>query len=412
MTNANKTLIYSPLFEDSKLINKSSFPIHYPPPFPAPGSVPSSNNTGTGTGPPSSFPPPSSSSSGGREPSKIDSEYEGPKYNKNSLEYILRSGLAGGISGSCAKTLIAPLDRIKILFQTSNPHYTKYAGSLVGLKEAFKHIYINDGIRGYYQGHSVTLLRIFPYAAIKFIAYEQIRNVLIPSREYETHVRRLLSGSLAGLCSVFVTYPLDLTRVRLAYVTEHKRIKLTNTVKEIFNEPASITLINNKYIPTWFAHWCNFYRGFVPTVLGMIPYAGVSFFAHDLLHDILKHPIIAPYSLLKLTAEEEKIRIKKNQRRPLRTWAELVSGGLAGIASQTAAYPLEIVRRRLQVSALSTANMYTHEFLSISSISKKIYQERGWRGFFVGLSIGYIKVTPMVACSFFVYERMKWYLGI
>lgn len=30
---------------------------------------------------------------------------------------------------------------------------------------------------GLYQGHSVTLLRIFPYAAIKFVAYEQYRAV-------------------------------------------------------------------------------------------------------------------------------------------------------------------------------------------------------------------------------------------
>lgn len=127
--------------------------------------------------------------------------------DKNSMDYILRSAIAGGISGSCAKTLIAPLDRIKILFQTSNPHYTKYAGSLMGLVEAAKHIRINDGIRGFFQGHSVTLIRIFPYAAVKFVAYEQIRSVLIPSKEYETHWRRLMSGSLAGLCSVFLTYP-------------------------------------------------------------------------------------------------------------------------------------------------------------------------------------------------------------
>lgn len=332
--------------------------------------------------------------------------------DKNSLEYITRSGLAGGISGSCAKTLIAPLDRIKILFQTSNPHYTKYAGSLVGLKEAAKHIWLNDGIRGFFQGHSVTLMRIFPYAAVKFVAYEQIRNTLIPSKEYESHWRRLMSGSLAGLCSVFTTYPLDLIRVRLAYVTEHKRISLLGLVKTIYKEPASTTLEAKGYIPNWFAHWCNFYRGYTPTVLGMIPYAGVSFFAHDLLHDVLKHPILAPYSVLALSESEQEERHFKHQRLPLRTWAELLSGGLAGMASQTAAYPFEIIRRRLQVSTLSVSQMYDHRFQSISEIAKIIYKERGWRGFFVGLSIGYIKVTPMVACSFFVYERMKWHLGI
>ncbi|GCF00437.1 coenzyme A transporter [Zygosaccharomyces mellis] len=333
--------------------------------------------------------------------------------NKYSAEYIVRSGIAGGISGSCAKTLIAPLDRIKILFQTSNPHYTKYAGSLAGLVEAAKHIWINDGIRGFYQGHSVTLIRIFPYAAIKFVAYEQVRNVLIPTSKHEVHWRRLLSGSLAGLCSVFVTYPLDLLRVRLAYVTENKtRVRLLDFIRAIYGESASTTLTSRWYIPNWFAHWCNFYRGYCPTVLGMIPYAGVSFFAHDCLHDLLRVPLCAPYTVIKISEKEKSRRSQQNQRTPLTTWAELVAGGLAGMASQTAAYPFEIIRRRLQVSTLTATNAHEHKFQSIGGIAKIIYKERGWRGFFVGLSIGYIKVIPMVACSFFVYERMKWHLGI
>lgn len=332
--------------------------------------------------------------------------------DKNSMDYILRSAIAGGISGSCAKTLIAPLDRIKILFQTSNPHYTKYAGSLMGLVEAAKHIRINDGIRGFFQGHSVTLIRIFPYAAVKFVAYEQIRSVLIPSKEYETHWRRLMSGSLAGLCSVFLTYPLDLIRVRLAYVTDHHRVKLGRVVRNIWAEPVSTTLSSKSYIPKWFGHWSNFYRGYIPTVLGMIPYAGVSFFAHDLICDILRVPFLAPYSVVALSEDDEAIRRQKHQRVPLKTWAELVAGGLAGMASQTAAYPFEIIRRRLQVSSLAPQGSHERKFQSINGIAKIIYKERGWRGFFVGLSIGYIKVTPMVACSFYVYERMKWHLGI
>lgn len=332
--------------------------------------------------------------------------------DKNTMDYVIRSAIAGGISGSCAKTLIAPLDRIKILFQTSNPHYTKYAGSLVGLVEAAKHIRINDGLRGFFQGHSVTLIRIFPYAAVKFVAYEQIRSLLIPTKEFETHWRRLMSGSLAGLCSVFLTYPLDLIRVRLAYVTDHHRVKLSTVVRNIWSEPVSTALSSKWYIPTWFGHWSNFYRGYLPTVLGMIPYAGVSFFAHDLMCDLLRIPFLAPYSVVELSEEDEAIRIKKHQRTPLKTWAELASGGLAGMASQTAAYPFEIIRRRLQVSSLTLEGSQERHFQSISGIAKIIYQERGWRGFFVGLSIGYIKVIPMVACSFYVYERMKWHLGI
>jgi solute carrier family 25 (mitochondrial carrier protein), member 16 len=50
--------------------------------------------------------------------------------------------------------------------------------------------------------------------------------------------------------------------------------------------------------------------------------------------------------------------------------------------------------------------------LKIAETAKMIWMERGWKGFFVGLTIGYVKVVPMVAVSFYVYERGKWWLGI
>jgi solute carrier family 25 protein 16 len=50
--------------------------------------------------------------------------------------------------------------------------------------------------------------------------------------------------------------------------------------------------------------------------------------------------------------------------------------------------------------------------LGLADTARTIWLERGFRGFWVGLTIGYMKVIPMVATSFFVYERLKWSLGI
>ena len=44
--------------------------------------------------------------------------------------------------------------------------------------------------------------------------------------------------------------------------------------------------------------------------------------------------------------------------------------------------------------------------------ARDIWQRSGWRGFYVGLSIGYIQVVPMVGISFAVYEQTKWFFGI
>lgn len=319
-----------------------------------------------------------------------------------------------------AKTLVAPLDRVKILFQASSPQFAKYTGSWFGVATAMKDIYRQDGGRGLFRGHSATLLRIFPYAGIKFLAYEQIRSVIIPQKQYETPWRRLISGSLAGVTSVFFTYPLEVMRVRLAFETKSEgRSSLGSICRQIYNEQpvqkAAAARLPNAPAPAAEAAAAvvdtvaprigiiNFYRGFLPTVLGMLPYAGISFLTHDTVSDFLRSPSLAKYTTLPRTKKQP-----EGKPAPLRSWAELTSGGIAGLVSQTASYPLEVIRRRMQVGGA----VGDGRRLRITETAGMILRERGLKGFFVGLTIGYVKVIPMAAVSFYTYERMKLVLGI
>jgi hypothetical protein len=74
-------------------------------------------------------------------------------------------------------------------------------------------------------------VRIFPYAAVQFFAYENFKKVheafieftdplyqLFTQNNQNKHsnLANLAAGSLAGASSVICTYPLDLVRVRLA----------------------------------------------------------------------------------------------------------------------------------------------------------------------------------------------------
>lgn len=78
---------------------------------------------------------------------------------------------------------------------------------------------------------------------------------------------RFLAGSLAGVTSQSLTYPLDLARARMA-VTHREQYR---TLREVF-------------IKIWYEEGPRtLYRGYLPTVLGVIPYAGVSFFTYDTL---------------------------------------------------------------------------------------------------------------------------------
>lgn len=290
---------------------------------------------------------------------------------------------------------------------------------------AIKDIYNAGGARGLFRGHSATLLRIFPYAGIKFLAYEQVRAVMIRNASQETHVRRLLSGSIAGSISVFFTYPLEVIRVRLAFETKAQgRANLSSICRQIYHEqPPSYRASSNlphahtatasataivgeaveKAVPR--AGLANFYRGFTPTLWGMLPYAGTSFLTHDAMGDLLRHPKFAARTTIPGTARGQGDTYKPAQ---LTSWAQLIAGGLAGVVSQTATYPLEVVRRRMQVGGA----VGDGRRLRMGEVFRDIWRTSGPRGFFVGLGIGYFKVLPMAATSFYVYERGKWWLGI
>ncbi len=139
----------------------------------------------------------------------------------------------------------------------------------------------------------------------------------------------------------------------------------------------------------------------------MLPYAGVSFLAHDIMGDILASPRFAPYTILPLSKPRSQDP-NKAKRPPFRSWAELTAGGVAGLVAQTVSYPLEVVRRRMQIGGA----LESREFRGITETIRGIYQSSGLRGFFVGLTIGYIKVTPMVATSFFVSISSAQQLGL
>jgi len=228
-----------------------------------------------------------------------------------------------------------------------------------------------------------------------------------------------VSGSMAGMVSVFFTYPLEVIRVRLAFETRvENRSTLRSICRMIYNEhppptvhhphnplSAAAATVAEKTSPR--SGLANFFRGFSPTLLGMIPYAGASFLAHDTISDLLRYPRLFPYTTLPNTQRTES-STTSHKPAQLRYWAELTAGGCAGFISQTASYPLEVIRRRMQVGGV----VGDGHRLGMAEVAKRVFMEKGWRGFFVGLTIGYIKIVPMTATAFFVYERGKFYLGI
>lgn len=298
------------------------------------------------------------------------------------LEYIAKSFLAGGVAGMCAKTTTAPLDRLKILLQAQHIHYINHS-----VLSGFTAIYRNEGAHGYFKGNGAMMVRIFPYAAIQFMSYEQFKHLLKPHFKASSHSYKLLAGSLTGITAVTCTYPLDVVRARLAYqVYERRYLGVWHTLTTVAREEGGLR---------------GLYRGYIPTVLGMIPYAGVAFYTYEILKSMMMDRFATMATRQSMDGSSTIV---------LTVPATLICGGLAGAMAQTVSYPLDVVRRTIQVHGMVADPSTTPRLLQVLW---SVYLKAGIvRGVFRGMSLNYYRAMPQVAVSFCMYELMKQLLGI
>lgn len=278
--------------------------------------------------------------------------------------------IAGGVAGGVAKTVVAPLERVKILFQTRRAEFQS-----IGLLGSFKKIAKTEGVQGFYRGNGASVARIVPYAALHFMAYEQYRRWIIDRFPGigRGPVLDLVAGSFAGGTAVLFTYPLDLVRTKLAYqVVGSSKLNGEQLYRGISH------CFSNIYKDAGIR---GLYRGVAPSLYGIFPYSGLKFYFY----------------------EEMKRHVPQEHKNDI--VVKLVCGSIAGLLGQTFTYPLDVVRRQMQVQRLLTSNSGDMKGTMESLVL--IVQKQGWKQLFSGLSINYMKVVPSVAIGFTVYDIMK-----
>ncbi|NXH74359.1 S2542 protein, partial [Sagittarius serpentarius] len=237
-------------------------------------------------------------------------------------------------------------------------------------KEAYRLIYrtyLNEGFWSLWRGNSATMVRVIPYAAIQFCAHEEYKQLLGSYYGFQgkalTPFPRFIAGSLAGTTAAMLTYPLDMVRARMAVTPKEMYSNIVHVFIRISREEGLKTL----------------YRGFTPTILGVIPYAGLSFFTYE--------------TLKKLHADHSgKLQPSPPER--------LLFGACAGLIGQSASYPLDVVRRRMQ-----TAGVMGHTYSSILLTMQEIIREEGLiRGLYKGLSMNWVKGPIAVGISFTTFD--------
>ena len=171
-------------------------------------------------------------------------------------------------------------------------------------------------------------------------------------------------------------------------------------------------------------------RGINPTLLGILPYAGLKFYIYQSMKQY--------YWQLKGHTRAAGQHQKQNQNQRLPIWLMLSFGGVSGVVAQTITYPLDVVRRHMQVVTWSvlylscwlsaqgpTASQLVmqvqglrddkfsqQKFLSTRHALTSIVKQRGLKALFSGLSINYLKVVPSTAIGFTVYDAAKHYLDL
>jgi solute carrier family 25 (adenine nucleotide translocator) protein 4/5/6/31 len=136
---------------------------------------------------------------------------------------FLRDFLIGGVSAAISKTVVAPIERVKLLLQTQDANKKIQDGGAKkykGIIDCFVRVPKEEGLAALWRGNLANVIRYFPTQALNFAFKDAYKKLLCP---FDPKKERLLfflgnmaSGGAAGATSLIVVYPLDFARTRLA----------------------------------------------------------------------------------------------------------------------------------------------------------------------------------------------------
>ena len=288
------------------------------------------------------------------------------------------SFIAGGIARAVSRTVVSPFERMKIIFQIQGPGSAAYEGVVHTLLKMWR----EEGWRGFMRGNGVNCIRIVPYSAVQFSSYTVMKKWVLETKNVTSlnAGERLIAGSIAGVASVAVTYPLDIVRTRLSIQTASIP-NLKEHYASLGQKPPGIVQVTKQIYRTEGGIF-GLYRGIIPTTMGVAPYVGINFAVYEYVRELFISPGEADPSAL----------------------GKLASGAIAGAVAQTLTYPFDVLRRRFQVVSVDSLGFkYNSVWHALSTIVKK----EGVPGLYKGLSANLLKVVPSMAASWLSFEFIR-----
>lgn len=152
-----------------------------------------------------------------------------------------------------------------------------------------------------------------------------------------------------------VTYPFDLLRTRLAAHESKQFLSMSATIREIFSKRGLL----------------GFYVGLQPSLFSIVASSGFFFWSYSLSRTAIE---VLPVEHL---------------------WGtEAVCGLIAGTTAKALSFPLDTIRKRVQI---------THP-PSVTRMLLEQWKSHGFFGFYRGFLVSLLKTAPTSAISMAVYE--------
>lgn len=273
--------------------------------------------------------------------------------------------IAGGVAGAVSRTATAPLDRLKILLQVHDGRQK------MTFAEGLRRMAAEGSIKAFFKGNGTNVVKIAPETAIKLTMNDIYKRLITSDPEEITPVQRMMAGALAGATAQAIIYPLELVKTRLAVCPVGTYSGIADTMTKVLSQEG----------------WRAFYRGIVPSMLGILPYAGVDIAVFEMLKEwLLDNYDGAPPPQMILGA-----------------------GMLSSSLAQFSAYPLALVRTRLQAQGIGGEPT---KYTGTMDVLYKTYSREGIRGLYKGSLTNLAKLAPAAGISWFVFEETKVFLGL
>ncbi|OIV97892.1 hypothetical protein TanjilG_12649 [Lupinus angustifolius] len=261
---------------------------------------------------------------------------------------------AGAIAAMVSRTCVAPLERLKLEYIVR--------GEKRNILELIKTIAITQGLRGFWKGNLVNILRTAPFKAVNFYAYDTYRKRLLrfSGNEETTNFERFIAGAAAGITATSICFPLDTIRTKLVAPGGEALGGVIGAFQYMVRTEGIFSL----------------YKGLVPSIISMAPSGAVFYGVYDILKSAYLHSPEGIKRIQNLNRQGAELSaFDQLELGPVRT---LLYGAISGACAEAATYPFEVLRRKLQMQVQSTK-------LSTLATFVKIVEQGGIPALYTGL---------------------------